>query len=144
MTGVQTCALPIYMKFNYKKYSKQILRPVIPIKLKNKDLEIGYEVLVDSGADLCIFDSQVGEIIGIDLKKGKPMQVFGVGGKASIYYLHKVTIEVGGYSYKIEAGFMPNVAGNVMPYGIVGQMGFFDNFIVKFDLLKERVELKQR
>ena len=60
------------MKFNYKKYSSSVLRPVIPIKLKNKDLEIGYEVLVDSGADFCVFDAQVGEAIGIDVKKGKP------------------------------------------------------------------------
>ena len=132
------------MKFNYKRYSASTLRPVIPIKLKNKDLEIGYEVLVDSGADLCIFDAQVGEAIGIDIKKGKPQEVFGVGGKASIYYLHKVTIEVGGWSYEIKAGFMPNVAGRVMPYGIVGQNGFFDNFVVKFDLLKELVDLKRR
>ena len=132
------------MKFNYKKYPGSTLRPVIPIKLKNKDAEIGYEVLVDSGADLCIFDAQIGEIIGIDVTKGKPREVFGVGGKASIYYLHKVTIIVGGHPYSIEAGFMPNVAGNVIPYGIVGQKGFFDIFVVKFDLLKERVELKPR
>ena len=127
------------MKFSYKKYSNSIFRPVIPIKLKNKDLEIGYEILVDSGADICIFDAQMGEIIGIDVKKGKPMEVFGVGGKASVYYLHKVGIVVGGHKYDIEAGFMPNVAGGVMPYGIVGQKGFFDIFVVKFDLLKKRV-----
>ena len=53
-------------------------------------------------------------------------------------------MEVGGWSYKIEAGFMSRVAGNVMPFGLVGQNGFFDNFIVKFDLLKEEVELKNR
>ncbi len=132
------------MKFKYKQYSKSVFRPVIPIKLKNKNLEIGYEVLVDSGADLCIFDAEIGEAIGIDIKKGKPQEVFGVGGKASIYYLHKITIEVGGWSYKINAGFMPNVAGKIMQYGIVGQKGFFDIFVVKFDLLKKIVELKQR
>lgn len=132
------------MKFGYKKYSNSILRPVIPIKLKNKGLEIGYEVLVDSGADFCIFDAEIGEAVGIDIKKGKMQEVFGVGGKASIYYLHKVSIEVGGWSYDIEAGFMQNVAGNVMHYGLVGQKGFFDIFVVKFDLLKEEVELKRR
>jgi len=132
------------MKFSYKKYPNSILRPVIPIKLKNKELEIGYEVLVDSGADLCIFDAEMGEAIGVDIKKGKMREVFGVGGKASIYYLHKVSIEVGGWSYDIEAGFMLNVAGKVMQYGLVGQKGFFDIFIVKFDLLKEEIELKHR
>ncbi|OGD70180.1 hypothetical protein A3I18_00935 [Candidatus Campbellbacteria bacterium RIFCSPLOWO2_02_FULL_35_11] len=134
------------MKFNYKKYSNQVLRPVIPIKLKNKNQEIGYEVLVDSGADMCIFDAEIAEIIGIEVKKGNPKEVMGVGGKSSLYYEHKVVIDVGGWSYEIIAGFMPNVTGtgNIMPHGLVGQKGFFENFIVKFDLLKEEVELKNR
>jgi len=132
------------MKFYYKKYGTQTLRPVIPVKLKNNNVVIGYEVLVDSGADLCIFDEEIAEAIGIDVKNGMPQEVFGVGGKASIYYLHVVEIEVGGWTYKIKAGFMPNVAGRIIPYGIVGQRGFFENFVVKFDLTKEEVELKQR
>lgn len=131
------------MKFRYARYG-QTLRPVIPIKLRNKDQTIGYHVLVDSGADLCLFDAEIGKAIGIDIKKGTPKEVFGIGGKASLYYLHKVTIEVGGWPYVIDAGFMPNVAGHVMQYGVVGQKGFFDAFVVKFDLLKEEVEVKNR
>lgn len=131
------------MKFRYAKYGKA-LRPVIPIKLRNKNQEIGYHVLVDSGADLCLFDANIGEAIGLDVRKGTPREVFGIGGKASLYYLHKVTIEVGGWPYVIEAGFMPAVAGRAASYGVVGQRGFFDAFVVKFDLLKEEVELKER
>ncbi len=129
------------MKFSYKRYGT-VLRPVIPLKLKHGGAEIGYHVLVDSGADLCIFDAEIGQAIGINVTAGKPRQVFGVGGKSSIYYLHQVTIEVGGWSHQIEAGFMPNVAGRVMQYGLVGQKGFFNLFTVKFDLMKEEVELK--
>ena len=99
---------------------------------------------MDSGADLCIFDAEIGEALGINVKKGTPKEVFGVGGKVSIFFLHKVEIEVGGWPYKIDAGFMPNVAGRVAQYGVVGQKGFFENFIVKFDLIKEEVELKTR
>ena len=113
------------MKFNYKKYDATTLRPVIPIKLKNGAQTISYEVLVDSGADLCIFDAEIGEALGIDVQKGQKKEVFGIGGKASVFFLNKVEIEVGGWSYKIEAGFMPNVAGRVMSYGVVGQKGFF-------------------
>jgi hypothetical protein len=129
------------MKFKYKRYGT-ILRPVIPIILRNGDAALGYEVLVDSGADLCLFDEEIGYAIGIDVRKGRRQEVFGVGGKSSIYFLHPVTIEVGGWAHKIEAGFMPNVAGHVMPYGLVGQKGFFNIFVVKFDLLKEDIELK--
>lgn len=131
------------MKFNYKRYGIT-LRPVIPIVIKNQDKSIRYEVLVDSGADLCLFDEEIGRAIGIKIEDGKPREVFGVGGKVSIYYVHKVNIEVGGWLYDIEAGFMPNVAGRIMSYGLVGQNGFFDNFIVKFDLKKEEIELKNR
>ena len=61
-----------------------------------------------------------------------------------MYYLYKVKIEVGGWEYEIEAGFMTTVAGHAIPYGLVGQKGFFDIFVVKFDLLKEEIELKER
>jgi len=131
------------MKFRYARYGS-VVRPVIPIKMKHGDLEVGYQVLVDSGADLSFFDEEIGQILGIDVRHGKPCEVFGVGGKTSLYYLHRVKIEVGGHGYELAAGFMSNVAGHVMPYGIVGQKGFFDIFVVKFDLLKEEVELKER
>jgi hypothetical protein len=135
------------MKFKYKKFvvsNGTILRPVIPVKLKSASENFDYEALVDSGADICIFHSEIGELLGIDVPKGKPYEIFGVGGKASIYYLHKIMIEVGNRRYEIEAGFMPSVSGHMMRHGIVGQKGFFDNFIVKFDLLKEEIELKAR
>ncbi len=131
------------MKFRYARYG-HILRPVIPIKVIFGAEVIDYQVLVDSGADLCLFSEEVGQAINLDVRSGKQHEVFGVGGKFSVYYAHRVQIEVGGRKYEIEAGFMPEVAGRVMPYGIVGQRGFFDNFIVKFDLLKEEVELKLR
>lgn len=131
------------MKFAYKKYSGSVLRPVIPIKLKNKNFEIGYEVLVDSGADICIFNAEIGKEIGIEIEKGIPREIFGVGGKASVYYLHKVMIEVGGWPYEIEAGFMHDVVGKIMRYGLVGQKGFFDIFTVKFDYKKKEIEIKK-
>ena len=132
------------MKFRYAKYGTSTLRPVVPIKVQFGTKEVGYHVLVDSGADLCLFDEEIGKLLGIEVAKGKPCEVFGVGGKVSLYYLHKVQIEVSGWQYEIEVGFMPNVAGRIMPYGLVGQKGFFENFIVKFDLLKEEIEIKTR
>lgn len=131
------------MKFRYKKYGS-VSRPVIEISIKNAGKSIRYEVLVDSGADICIFDQSVGEAIGIDIKTGKAKEVFGVGGKASLYYIHPVIIEVGGWEYKIEAGFMPDVSGRIFSYGIVGQKGFFEFFKVVFDRTGEDIELKKK
>ena len=130
------------MKFRYKKYGHGVLRPDIPIEILHKDKIIPYEVLVDSGADVCIFDAQIGELLGISMLDGEPRKVSGITGVAETQYIHDVTIIVGGWSYKIRAGFLPNIAS--LGYGVVGQRGFFDNFIVKFDLIKEEIELKLR
>lgn len=129
------------MKFRYKKYGHGVLRPVIPIIVTRNDMEVSYEVLVDSGADLCIFDAQIAEILGIEVLKGEKRTVSGLTGFPEFYYLHHLTIIVGGIELEIEAGFM-SMRNDA--YGIVGQKGFFDKFIIKFDLLKEDLELKLR
>jgi len=130
------------MKFRYKKYGPQILRPVIPVEITYGDIVVPYEVLVDSGADTCIFDAQIAEILKINLKIGREQKVSGITGVAESYYIHPVTITVGGWKYKIEAGFLPAIGK--FGYGVVGQKGFFDIFVVKFDLIKEEIELKAR
>lgn len=131
------------MKFRYKQYGSRVSRPVIPITIKHGNKSIRYEALVDSGADECFFHSEVGELLGLDIKKGKAEEVFGIGGKVLLYYRHKILIEVGGSSHEIEAGFLPDVAGRVMKYGVLGQKGFFDLFIVRFDFPKGEIELKK-
>ena len=128
------------MKFRYKRYGPGILRPVIPIQLQYRGRSVDYEVLVYSGADSCIFDAGIAEILGIDLESGELGRVGGITGAVEPYYIHPVTIVVGGWPHNIRAGFLRNIARG--GYGIVGQNGFFDIFIVKFDLLKEEVELK--
>ena len=130
------------MKFQYKKYGKGVLRPVIPIEISYKDRSVPYEVLVDSGADFCIFDAEIGELLGIVVENGEPQRVSGITGVVETYYVHPVTIKVGGWTYSIKAGFLPNIAR--LGYGIVGQRGFFDLFVVKFDFGKEEIELKRR
>ncbi len=129
------------MKFRYKKYGPGILRPVIPVEVVCNSLEVPYEVLVDSGADLCIFDASIADILGIDVVKGERKAVSGLTGFPEFYYLHKTSIKVGGIEYKTEVGFM---SMRKSAYGIVGQKGFFDKFVVKFDLQKEDLEIKPR
>jgi hypothetical protein len=84
------------MKFKYKQYGPGILRPVIPIEINYKSHSVPYEVLVDSGADACIFDAQIGELLGITIKNGEPRKVAGVTGVVETYYIHTVSIKVGG------------------------------------------------
>lgn len=140
------------MKFKYKKiplaerselFGFSILRPIIPVQLFGNGKKINYEVLIDSGADTCVFDGGIGEILGLDVAAGTPMLFSGVqnadAGKA---YLHTVDLSIGGRKFSVPAVFSFEVSNK--GYGILGQKGFFDIFIVKFDLLKEEIELQQR
>jgi hypothetical protein len=99
------------MIFKYRAYG-DISRPVISLILSNGGSYIQHEALVDSGSDRCYFDSQIGEVLGIT-----------------------------GESYRVEVGFMPNLGGGIVPYGFVGQKGFFEHFKVLFDQKNNIVEL---
>lgn len=140
------------MKFKYFKFplpqrsdflGNFLLKPIIPIQIKGRDVTLSYAALIDSGADFCIFDADIGEYLGIDIRTGKPLTFGGVqekgGAKA---FLHEIIITIGGWDYKITAGFSYDIAKH--GFGILGQKGFFDLFVVKFDYQKEQVELKPK
>lgn len=131
------------MIFRYKKYASEILRPVIPIEIVYKDKLVSYEVLVDSGSDCNIFDAQIADILGLDLHSGKKSEIAGITGNPEPVYIHKLDLRIGGHlSTGVDVGFLRQIGK--YSYGIVGQKGFFDIYVVKFDLLKEEIELKEK
>lgn len=128
------------LKFPYKNYGGGIYRPVIPIEVAYHGVSVPYEVLVDSGADACIFDAQLTDILRFDVTAGRPHDVSGITGEKETYYVHPVSISVGGWQYEIEAGFLQRIGR--FGYGVVGQRGFFDRLVVSFDYQKKVLELK--
>ena len=131
------------MKFAYKKFGLATLRPVIPIEVIYKNTAVPYEVLVDSGADANIFDAQIAEILGIELRSGTVAKVAGITGFEENYYIHKLDLKVGGHIFRdINIGFLEQMGQ--YGYGVVGQAGFFDLFVVKFDLKRKLIDLKPR
>lgn len=133
------------MKFRYKEIAPGYTRPIIPIEIineKDRSQSIKYEVLVDSGADLNIFDAEIGEAIGIDVKSGMQKTVTGItSGPPEPYYLHKVIIKLPQIQYATLVGFKENMQNS---YGVVGQRGFFDLLIVRFDFIGREIYLKIR
>lgn len=140
------------MKFDYFKFpltneseffGKSVLKPVIPIKISAGTSVIRYAALIDSGADFCIFDAEIGEALGLNVRSGRQEQFGGIQDRGgAMAFVHRVIINIGGWDYKIDVSFSYDIAK--WGYGILGQKGFFDIFVVKFDLSKEEVELKER
>ena len=131
------------MQFPYKKFKladrTELLKPIIPIGLLFNGKRIRHEALIDSGADFNIFNAEIGELLGINIRSGKEIKFSGIAGNPFEVYLHNLTLEVGGWRYKIMAGFSYEIS----PYGfgILGQKGFFDLFRIKFIFSKGIIEI---
>jgi len=134
------------MKFAYRNYGL-VLRPVVPITVCNPNtgIEINYQVLVDSGAEVCIFSYEIGEALGLDFskKKQEDFEYFGVGGKQVACVVFKVHFQLSGWSHSVHAHFLCKKDDRKLPYGIVGQQGFFQFFKVTFDRHNELIEIRK-
>ena len=130
------------MKFFYKRYAPGVIRPVIPIELRSGGKRLRYEALIDSGADECILDAQLAQILGINYRRGIKRMVGGITGAEQVYYACPVVIGAVEWSFETLVGFMPNMPD--FGYGVLGQKGFFENFVVKFDYTKLEIQLSAR
>lgn len=140
------------MNFKYRKYpldpqknpnfkKKSSSRPVIQIDFETKNGGFGYFVLLDSGADYCVFHAEIGEKLGLDVLKGDELTFFGTSGQPQKAYFHNIEFQIGGNTHKAYTGFSYDMKS--LAYGILGQDGFFDKWIVKFEYSKENIEIKE-
>jgi len=131
------------MKFDYKDIGEGALRPHIRIKIRNPKNaeEVSCYALVDSGADMSLFDPILAAAIGIDFEQGVQRPVQGVvAGAPGYFFEHTVEVIIGGHIIPMSVGFMPGMASN--GNGLLGQSGFFEAFnFVKFDKRRHVVEL---
>lgn len=142
--------MSVRFKLDYRKFPAQrtepfprrtsVSRPVVPIALINGSQRIRNLALIDSGADYCIFHAEIGEQIGLDIESGKRLSFFGTGGQEQSAFFHDVKLEVGGHEISCFAGFSRELES--LPYGILGQIGFFNKFKITFDYEKGKIELQ--
>ena len=120
--------------------NKLTFRPVITIALQYQDSKQKFSVLVDSGADTCLFPRDVAEVLNIDIKSGPRAFFTGIGGGQIPFYFHEVDIFIGEYQAKAKVGFSTSTIGTT---GLLGQQGFFDNFLISFDYKNKFLEIKK-
>lgn len=88
-------------------------------------------VLLDSGADHCVFPATFAAALGIDLLALKKHMTGGVGSSANPTYYTDLQIFLGpGLSFKSYVGFTP--AMDAQGIGLLGQHGFFNYYNVHF------------
>jgi hypothetical protein len=98
--------------------------------------------IVDSGSDVSLFNSSLAKILGIDMKTGRHEEIYGINEQPIDVYFHQVHLTVIGLSsVNIVVGFTESSA--VDP-GLLGQRGFFDNYMIRFERYRDQLEVFPR
>jgi len=126
------------MRFPYTKYlitpptkpAKYVYRPVIPIKLVSDKKVITFDALVDSGADGCTFPGWLTKALDYEIFSGKQKIFSGIGGSV-LSYLHKTKLMLNEIEFITDVYFSHE--WDDMPFGLLGQVGFFSHFKINFD-----------
>ncbi len=113
--------------------------PLIDVELFGPTGSVKVLSLVDSGADYCIFNAKYAQVLGIDLSKCLKCFTRGVGGNTPIPTF-RTELEMQAQhtkKIKIPVDFIDSDSVN----GLIGQVGFFDNYKIKFERVTNVFEI---
>jgi len=126
---------------NHQEPQRPFQRPYLVVRLFNGERHKDVISLVDSGADVCLFHSDVGRMLGVEIEAAPELAFQGVSGVREVAYLHRVNLEVRGLSpITLDVGFTNSVAAGT---GLLGQRGFFEQFQINFDLSEKFFEIRR-
>ena len=138
------------MKFKYRYLRDTssptrdyIKLPLLGVRLGSGANRTDVVGLVDTGATDCLFDRDVADDLGITLADSDvKREYFGVGGQSVVGHIHTIQFQIQGFAewVQIEAGFIDAK----LPYQLLGQTGFFDNYEISFQRYRGRFEIKSR
>jgi len=124
---------------NHQDPQRPFQRPYLIVSLLKGNRRKDVISLVDSGADLCLFHSDIGRMIGIGIQAAPKLVFQGVSGAKEVAYLHRVDLVVKGLSgVALEVGFTDSIAVGT---GLLGQRGFFEQFHINFKLDQKFFEI---
>lgn len=126
------------MTYPYQKITPTISRPLIQVVLKSQDKFVIYPVLIDSGADYCIFSIELVAVLGIKLSQ-KYISFRGIGNDKVVGFWGGIEIVIGKAHYRTKAIFAEI---SQFGHGILGQQGFFDHFDVNLSYKNQTIEIK--
>ncbi len=124
---------------NHQDPQRPFQRPYLIVRLFNGDRHKDVISLVDSGADVCLFHSDIGRMLGIEIEAAPELAFKGVSGVKEVAYIHRVDLVVRGLSpITLDVGFTNSMAAGT---GLLSQRGFFEQFQINFELSQKFFEV---
>jgi hypothetical protein len=107
-------------------------RPLVDVTVLAPNGEaVQVAALVDSGADFCLFPLTTAGMLSLKVESLPTAITFGVGSVSNLTYFDDLVLDLGnGVIFTTRVGFTEGMdrAG----FGLLGQMGFFENYNVEF------------
>ena len=106
-----------------------VYRPMIGLKISNKDQEHNCLSLIDSGTDSTIIDADFAELLGIDESSCPKIKVGSIEKSDSHGFISKVKMQIEGFSeeFETEVIFLKNMAIG----GLLGQKDILQAVVVR-------------
>ena len=124
----------------YKVGNELVRLPLLSVRLGCNGKHTIVWALIDSGAELCVFNSQIAELLNVDVRSGTLLSLGGlVDGSELPSWLHQINLtvkELG--SIDLRVAFTDLTVPGMC---ILGQKGFFDNFQVRFSRYRDEIEI---
>jgi len=109
--------------------------PYVPVRLYNGGLSRDTLGLVDSGADVTLFNVGFAALLNVDLTGVPDERVGGVGGATLVKFV-PLQLAVGGSRFSDRVGFTTGIG---VQFGLLGRTGFFRACAVGFDERQARL-----
>ncbi|MBI4225770.1 aspartyl protease family protein [Candidatus Roizmanbacteria bacterium] len=124
--------------FRYYKNPEGHYFPLIPATLKYQNKIFDTDALVDSGATISIFQSDVAKYLGIKIEAGKQIFLGGVGGHIK-GFVHKLEIELANKKFICPIVFSYEY---FVSFNLLGRLEFFKRFRIIFEEKKNYLKLE--
>lgn len=124
--------------FPYRTDASGNTFPVISLSLEFGVKKREFFALIDSGATISVFRSEVAESLGISFEKGKEIYLGGVGGRIK-GYIHTLKIEIAGKRFLCPIVFSHEYT---VSFNLLGREAFFKQFRIIFEEKKKQVRLE--
>ena len=117
--------------------------PIVPVRVACNKRHQWIWALLDSGADISLFNASIARILGVSPELGTLLPLLGVLEQAEIRsYVHQVNLAVKGLgSVDTIAAFTKDE--NYPHLAILGRRGFFENFRIEFEF-NQRIKIDTR
>lgn len=126
------------IEFSYLQKGRQYF-PIIDLRLKGPKSQLTLKALVDSGATYSVFRAEVADYLGINIEKGKPMYLEGIGGRI-LGYMHNLSVFMGNKLYKCKIIFSREFT---VSFNILGRDNFFIPFLITFSEKAKKVIIQE-